>query len=138
MATPKAKSPTGLAARTWRRIATRSPDTNTWLGSAFAPSRSTAVISTSREPHRPSLARERSSGTSDGWWRGQACGGARVGDLQRAILGGGDVHEIGIDHPLGIALGANDTGIQPQRLVTESRDQIERMRDQQHGAAAAA
>src|ERR1043166_4073518 len=41
-----------------------------------------------------------------------------------------DIHEIRVDNALRVTLLFGDAGVEPQRFVTEARDEVERVRDQ--------
>src|SRR4051812_1013284 len=58
---PTTKSSIGSGARKRILTSTRSPEWNTWPTWPSAPTKSTCVISISREPHRPSAARNMSA-----------------------------------------------------------------------------
>jgi hypothetical protein len=57
---------------------------------------------------------------------------------ERFVFGSGDVHEVRVDDTLRIAVGARDTAVEPERLVAESRHDVERMRHEENRAVAAA
>ena len=101
------------------------------------------MISTSREPQRPSAALNMSAAVrrrgSCRWLgasgdRGALWSAAR----ERAVLTARDVHQIRVDDALRVALGLGDAAVQPERFVAEARDEIERVGHEQHRPAAAA
>ena len=57
---------------------------------------------------------------------------------QQLLLALLDLGQVGADDALRIAVRRGAALVQPERLVAEALDQVERMRDQQDGLAAAA
>ena len=151
---PTTKSSTGSGARRLMRIVERvARGERDGSGCAVrAVQACTSVISTSREPHRPSDARNMSAGRSR--FRPD-CRAAPPTPARRATpspprrllrprVSGGellfladlDVGDVGANHALGIAEPLHPARIEPQRLVAESLDQPERMGDEQDRLAA--
>src|SRR5262245_54234940 len=54
------------------------------------------------------------------------------------VLRARNVHQIGIDHALRVTVRPDDTRVEPERLVAESRHQVQRMRHEQNRSASAA
>ena len=125
----------------------------TWAGFAVGAGQVvTAVTSTSREPHRPSVAANMLAGASAVSTGFSGCGesssrattglglGHPLGFLlrQQLLFGLLDVDDVGGDDPLGVALAVIASPVEPQRLVAEVLDQVQRVRDQQDRLVAAA
>ncbi len=109
------------------------------------------MISISREPQRPSVARNMSAGpvaVSIGLSGRTADAGSSGDDRRRRLLRLGvargelllladlDVGDVGADDALGIAERLQRAAVQPQRLVAEALDEAERVRHEQDRLAA--
>ena len=145
------------------RISTRSPEWNTWAGWPSSPTSSTPVISASREPQRPSVAWNMSGGARPaglaaaalvrGWGLGAGASSCRLppfaatldGRLRLGVRLGHvafflllDVRDVGRRRRGAGRPGARAALVEPQRLVAEPLDQVQRVRDEQDRLAAPA
>ena len=150
---PDAEGEVGAAAAAPDRRAessSRSPDWNTWPAAPSSPMKVTPVISTSRDPQRPSVARNMSSGGGRGRRRiASAVTSARRRSSAHAPAPGHptrpatalprllDVGDVGADDAPRIAVARAEPGVNPQRLVAEALDQAQRVRHEQDGLARA-